>query len=328
MAQDQQYDEVIETSGVKIPFIARIITPKIERPMRNNRYESGECKTLRALLRPGDRVLELGAGIGLISSVAAKIEGVESVTAIEANPELIPMIEETYRLNGITGVDLRNGVVVASNRKRAPFYLRADFRASSMEPDSRAFVKKKHLPCYNIRNLIEEKNPTVIVCDIEGGELGLFDGADLSGVRAMVLEFHPKVYGAETVEDITRAIQASGLILQQSDKPSSVRCFMREADAPVPVSALVPAVQDVKIRAVKPDLTGLGNKRWKTRSARFLITTCMKDEGPFIIDWLAWHKSIGIQDFVIFTNDCTDGTDILLDQLEDPGLCGPQAMDS
>ena len=39
--------------------------------MRNNRYEGGECATMRRVLVPGDRVLELGAGLGLISTVAA-----------------------------------------------------------------------------------------------------------------------------------------------------------------------------------------------------------------------------------------------------------------
>ena len=42
----------------------------------------------------------------------------------------------------------------------------------------------------------------------------------------------------------------------------------------------------------------------------------MKDEGPFILEWLAWHKAIGVTDFVVFSNDCTDGTDDLLDRLD------------
>ncbi len=48
---------------------------------------------------------------------------------------------------------------------------------------------------------------------------------------------------------------------------------------------------------------------------RIFITTCMKNEGPFILEWLAWHRAIGVTDFLIFTNDCTDGTDHLLDYL-------------
>ncbi len=53
---------------------------------------------------------------------------------------------------------------------------------------------------------------------------------------------------------------------------------------------------------------------------RVLIVTCMKNEGPFILEWLAWHRAIGVTDFLIYTNDCTDGTDTLLDLLATKGL--------
>ena len=46
----------------------------------------------------------------------------------------------------------------------------------------------------------------------------------------------------------------------------------------------------------------------------------MKDEGPFILEWIAYHKSIGITDFLIFKNDCSDGTDHLLDHLDSLGI--------
>jgi len=227
VSQDLDYDEVIETNGIKIPFVPHIITPRIERSMRNNRYEKRECELLRSVLISGDRVLELGAGVGLISSLAAKVDGVSAITAIEANPDLIPLIRETHLLNDITNVDLRNGIVVASECKHAPFYLRANFWASSMEPESRAYKEKKHLPCFNIHALIEETQPSVIVSDIEGGEMGLFEEADLSGVRAMVVEFHPKVYGAQMVVKLTNDLEAKGLAYQITDKPLNVRCFIR-----------------------------------------------------------------------------------------------------
>lgn len=50
-----------------------------------------------------------------------------------------------------------------------------------------------------------------------------------------------------------------------------------------------------------------------------LITTCMKDEGPFILEWVAWHKAIGVSDIVVFTNDCSDGTIEILDRLQKMG---------
>ncbi|WP_299965052.1 glycosyltransferase family 2 protein [uncultured Roseobacter sp.] len=50
------------------------------------------------------------------------------------------------------------------------------------------------------------------------------------------------------------------------------------------------------------------------------IVTCMKNEGPFILEWLAHHRAIGVDDFLIYTNDCTDGTDRLLDLLQERGI--------
>lgn len=49
------------------------------------------------------------------------------------------------------------------------------------------------------------------------------------------------------------------------------------------------------------------------------IVTCMKNEGPFILEWLAYHRAIGIEGFLVYTNDCTDGTDTFLDLLQDKG---------
>lgn len=52
---------------------------------------------------------------------------------------------------------------------------------------------------------------------------------------------------------------------------------------------------------------------------RITSITPMKDEGPFILEWLAYHRLIGINDFIVFTNNCTDGTDRLLDRLDELG---------
>ncbi len=46
--------------------------------------------------------------------------------------------------------------------------------------------------------------------------------------------------------------------------------------------------------------------------SRVAIVTTMKNEGPFILEWIAYHRAIGVQDFLVYTNDCTDGTDDLL----------------
>ncbi|PSL19147.1 glycosyltransferase family 2 protein [Shimia abyssi] len=49
------------------------------------------------------------------------------------------------------------------------------------------------------------------------------------------------------------------------------------------------------------------------------IITCMKNEGPFILEWLAYHRAIGVKDVLVYTNDCNDGTDIFLQLLQKKG---------
>jgi hypothetical protein len=56
------------------------------------------------------------------------------------------------------------------------------------------------------------------------------------------------------------------------------------------------------------------------RHDRTCIVTAMKNEGPFILEWLAYHRAIGVEDILVYTNDCTDGTDTMLMLLQDKGL--------
>ncbi len=55
-------------------------------------------------------------------------------------------------------------------------------------------------------------------------------------------------------------------------------------------------------------------------AGRTAIVTTMKNEGPFILEWLAYHRAIGVDDFLIYTNDCTDGTDTMLMMLQEKGI--------
>lgn len=42
----------------------------------------------------------------------------------------------------------------------------------------------------------------------------------------------------------------------------------------------------------------------------------VKNEGAFLLEWLAHHRACGVSDFLVFSNDCRDGTDAMLDRLQ------------
>lgn len=53
---------------------------------------------------------------------------------------------------------------------------------------------------------------------------------------------------------------------------------------------------------------------------RITAVTCVKNEGPFLLEWIAFHRVIGVTDFLFYSNDCSDATDTLLDKLQEHGI--------
>jgi len=51
-----------------------------------------------------------------------------------------------------------------------------------------------------------------------------------------------------------------------------------------------------------------------------LVATAMRNEGPFILEWIAWQKMLGFEDILVLFNDCTDHSPQLLRLLERAGM--------
>ena len=51
-----------------------------------------------------------------------------------------------------------------------------------------------------------------------------------------------------------------------------------------------------------------------------VIVGCMKNEAPYIVEWVAYHRAIGVDNFLIYTNGCEDGTTEILDRLQEMGV--------
>jgi hypothetical protein len=63
---------------------------------------------------------------------------------------------------------------------------------------------------------------------------------------------------------------------------------------------------------------------------RILLVATMRDEGPFVLEWVAYHLATGFTDVVICSNDCVDESPALLGRLQELGFvthlvndCGP-----
>ncbi|MBA3911802.1 MAG: glycosyl transferase family 2 [Rhodobacter sp.] len=60
---------------------------------------------------------------------------------------------------------------------------------------------------------------------------------------------------------------------------------------------------------------------------RVTAVLTVRNEGAFLLEWFAHHRACGFTDFLVFSNDCSDGTDSMLDRLEALGWLTHQRND-
>lgn len=206
-----EQDVVATCFGVKVPASPFLNEMRIKR-MNEGRYEGDEITGALSVVQPGDRVLELGAGLGIVGAVIARNAQPDAVLSFEANPNLIPHIEALHKLNDLQEVmEVRQQVVTAGMDQpdSVTFHLRSSFLGSSLIQHEHRPTTPVDVPAVPYHEVIKTFRPDVLIMDIEGGELDLLRHANLRGIRAIVLEFHPDVYGKDGARECKNILRNS-----------------------------------------------------------------------------------------------------------------------
>jgi hypothetical protein len=66
-------------------------------------------------------------------------------------------------------------------------------------------------------------------------------------------------------------------------------------------------------------LTALARRQVLPRRTACLLATA-RNEGPYLLDWVSYHLSIGFEDIFLYSNDNADGSDALLELLANHGV--------
>jgi FkbM family methyltransferase len=201
---------------------------KLVRRVLAGRYEVEERRLVRTLLSPGDRVLEIGGGVGLIAMLCARIVGPEHVFVYEANPRVLAVAERNLRRNGL-GVSLAHAAVVgpAHAAPEVTFFVSRDFWSSSLLQGPKADREETTAPALKLDELIARHRPSVIIADVEGAEFELFLEADLSNVQKLCIEFHTRYIGVRKVSDLIASLLGRGFLLQLACSEREVLYFSR-----------------------------------------------------------------------------------------------------
>jgi len=203
---------VPELAGVKIPIV-RHLTDNISAAIYDGYYERAELNTFRRKLEKQDIVLELGAGIGFLSTYCSGVLGSENVFTYEANPQLEPLIRRVYSVNRVQPT-LKIGVL-GNQAGQTKFYVTRDFWASSLLPPPEPW-EEVMVPVYDINEEVFRINPTFLLMDIEGGEYDLLRTIDFHTIRKISAELHTDVLGQDRVDEIKAVMSRAGFAIDPS----------------------------------------------------------------------------------------------------------------
>jgi FkbM family methyltransferase len=218
-------------TGLRVAVRSGVVSKVIREKIQNGRYERWEAATVPKILERDEVFLELGAGVGVISSLAWMTGKVRSVHCFEADPRLIPLIEATHAANGVRG-EAHNVILTSEptliSRGVMDFYVREHFYGSSVNASvGRAVAETVAIPVRALSDAVSAVQATVIACDIEGAEQTLFRNASIPSVRRIMVETHQTALGGVGMRDLFDDLHRAGFHYDQTFSRGSVPVFSR-----------------------------------------------------------------------------------------------------
>ncbi len=221
MAADRIFEglETVQIAKVRVPIDPALMSETIIESLRQGRYEMGEVERLPEIVGPGERVVEIGAGIGFLTALIARRTPAELVVAIEANPDLIDYIEALHRLNGTRVVTRQAMVSPAPAAADASFHIHRDLWASSQtQLKSKSLKRTVETPTLGLAELAATYAPSLLIVDIEVLRAWMsappgpdcLASADFRPFAKVLIELKPKRFPPADVRQVFELFFAQG----------------------------------------------------------------------------------------------------------------------
>lgn len=220
----------IKLGGVLIELPEFLQNGPIAERLETGNYERTEAALARKHLKPGMRVIEIGAGLGYVSSLCAEIAGAENVTCFEANPQMVEVARQTLDLNGhhATAVEFAAVVGTSIENTDVDFVAGKHFWGSALADFSGPHGRRIKVPAVPLQDVLDAARPVVVIMDVEGAELDYMNVTWPACVKTVIMELHPKKYGPAGKQAIFETMQAAGFVRDQEGSSALVVCFKRD----------------------------------------------------------------------------------------------------
>jgi FkbM family methyltransferase len=203
--------------------------------LQSGTWETHYTEAFKRLLRPGARVVDVGANLGWYSLVAGPIIGPSGrIYAVEPNPELARLIYWSLRTNGFIGFSKVFQVAVGDQPGVVDLVLRPDMPGSGfIRPTVHAVTDPPasvvRVPSVRLDDLLaEEEGPIdVVKMDIEGWEGMAIRGMDAIFARSpqlrMLIEWSTQQdYTPAPRKEVARMMEGHGYIPYRIDQEGKI----------------------------------------------------------------------------------------------------------
>jgi FkbM family methyltransferase len=223
---------IVHVDGLRFNVDHPVITRGVKGLFVLNRYETPERDALRTYINPTLPVIELGASIGVISCLTnKKLLHPSKHVVVEANPDLIPLLELNRELNGCCFTVLH--AAVSYSAEEVEFLISDSILASSAtRMDGRFKISRKvKIPTISLQDILDKFGfpECTLICDIECGEVDLvYQEIDTikKHVSTILMEIHNTTLDQQTVDSVVRTLNDAGFTLAHRIRKTYV--FIRE----------------------------------------------------------------------------------------------------
>jgi FkbM family methyltransferase len=215
---------IVQIEGITVQVDPRL-GKEVRMALLKGYFGHPEVQVVKSQLSQWDTVMELGAGIGVMSSLCAKRVGSERVFTYEGNPSMERHIRRTYRLNRVSPT--LEMCLIGEHAGLQSLYIAEDFWASSTiggRPNARVI----RVPVRPFNLELQRLNPTFLIVDIEGAEYDLCRYANFHHVQKISIEVHEHIIGHANLKFVRSQLQNAGFRLNEQASFPTVLFFQRD----------------------------------------------------------------------------------------------------
>ncbi len=196
-----------------------------KRALKTGNYEVSERKLLKGQIKPGDKIIEMGGSVGVLTAILGHHAGSNGfVASVEAS--------ETITAYSKTWLEAKGNIKVLTGFGFPVFSMNKKIKVSGFNQEGGSLGGRvsfgvseegnERAECmYDIETIMQQCNmmPTMLVIDVEGTEkIIITDKPNYpASVRVVLMEMHTYMYGEDARKQIIQRIVDEGFRVVNDD---------------------------------------------------------------------------------------------------------------